>query len=374
MVVALAAVVAACGGGGGAATVANPPSCPHARAHSIPLAVRLPGRPPLDGAAICPLARYRAVFGSDAWGAMPKELRAVEPEAQVWQERSLLYTCDRCDVVAFRLPWIRAHHPEWILHTAGGAEIHPADHPSWVLLDFGDPGYQSAWSLRVQQSLQAGGWTGVEIADGGNEPEWSGTPVDPRTQTELAPDDRVTYLAQALSLVHAAMRTHGFFLLAQNGPPEVIEPAQINSADALTAGSGFARLHGTEWATLLRYYEQVGRERAAAFVFESGPDTSDRRDVYGLAAYLLVATPQGAYGLAPGARLTPLYDLDLGSPDPEVPAEQVGEAWRRTYPDGAAAVNPSDLPTVLTLGQAGEITLPPRGAAIAVGDRLVTSY
>jgi Hypothetical glycosyl hydrolase family 15 len=374
MVVTLAAVVAACGGSGGAGTDANAPSCPTVRVDTIPLAVRLPGRPPVGGPAVCPLARYRAIFGSDAWSDLPKEVRSVEPEVQVWQERSLLYTCDRCDVAAFHLAWIRQHHPEWILHTAEGAEIHPADHPSWVLLDFGDPDYQGAWSLRVQQSLQAGGWTGVDIADGGNAPEWSGIPVDPRTQTELATDDRATYLAQALSLVHAAMRTHGFFLLAQNGPPDVIEPAQINSADALAAGSGFARLRGAEWATLLRYYQQVGRERAAAFVFESAPDTSGRRDVYGLAAYLLVATPQGAYGLAPGAGLTPLYDLDLGAPDPDVPAEQVGEAWRRIYPHGAAAVNPSDLPTELTLGQAGEITLPPRGAAIAVGGRLVTSY
>jgi len=38
------------------------------------------------------------------------------------------------------------------------------------------------------------------------------------------------------------------------------------------------------------------------------------------------------------------------------------------------AVNPSDLPTELRLGAAGPITLPPGGAAIAVGGRLVTSY
>jgi hypothetical protein len=374
MVVTLAAVVAACGGSGGSGTNATAPSCPNTHPDSIPLAVRLPGQPRPDATAICPLVRYRAVFTTDAWGELPKELRAADPDMQVWQERSLLYSCERCDVAAFHLPWIEKHHPEWILHTANGDEIHPADHPAWVLLDFGDPSYQGAWSLRVQQSLGPGGWTGVEIADANNDPEWSGIPVDPRTQAELAPDDRATYLAQALSLVHAAMRTQGFFLLAQNGPPDVIEPAQINSADALSAGAGFARLHGTEWTTLLQYYLQVGRERAAAVVFESEPDTSDRRDVYGLASYLLVATPQGAYGVAPGAPLTPLYDLDLGGPNPDVPAEQVGEAWRRTYPGGAAAVNPSDLPTELTLSGAGRITLPGGGAAIVVGSRLITSY
>jgi hypothetical protein len=374
MVVTLAAVLAACGGSGGGGSNAAAPSCAGTSVDSIPLAVRLAPPPAADGPPICGLARYRAVLATDAWGAMPRELHAVEPDAQVWQERSLLYTCDRCDLAAFHLPWVREHHPEWILRTADGAEIHPADHPDWVLLDFGDPAYQGAWAVRIQQSLKAGGWTGVDAADAGNQPDWSGTPVDPRTQAELAPDDRVTYLAQALSLVHAAMRTQGFFLLAQNGPPEVVEPTQINSADALSAGTGFARLRGEDWLTLLRYYLQVGRERVAAYVFESAADTGDRRDVYGLAAYLLVATPRGAYGLSEGATRTSLYDLDLGSPDPDIPAEQVGEAWRRTYPNGAAAVNPSDLPTELTLGRAGEVTLPAGGAAIAVGSRLITSY
>jgi hypothetical protein len=369
----LAVVATACSGGGGTATAVSVSQCPGVSSTSVPLAVRLPPRP-APGTPICPLVRYRAVLATAAWGETPKELRAVDPEVEAWQVRSLLYSCQTCDLAAFHLPWIREHHPDWILRTADGDEIHPEDHPGWVLLDFGDAGYQSAWALRIQQSLTAGGWTGVAVEDAGNDPGWSGTPIDPRTGTELQPDDRVTYLAQALSLVHAAMRTQGFFLLAQNGPPHIVEPTQINSADALTAGVGFARLRGADWSSLLHYYLQVQRERVAAYVFESGTDAGGKRDVYGLAAYLLVATPRGAYGLAPGATVSPLYDLDLGAPDPDVLAVQVGEAWMRTYPDGAVAVNPSDLPTALTLGKAGTITLPPGGAAIAVGSRLVTNY
>jgi Hypothetical glycosyl hydrolase family 15 len=372
--VALAALLAACGGEGGATPTSAAPGCPGAPAESLPLALRLPVRPALGEPSTCALVRYRAVLATSAWRTMPKALRSAQPTAQVWQERSLLYSCERCALAAFHLPWIRKHHPEWILHTAAGEEIHPLDRPGWVLLDFGDPKYQGAWSLKIQQSLGDGGWTGVAVVDAGNQPEWSGTPVDPRTQTDIDPGDRATYLAQALSLVHAAMRTHGFFLLAQNGPPGIVEPAQINSADALDAGGGFVRLRGGAWLTLFQYYVQVQRQRAAAYVFESGPDPGPKRDVYGLAAYLLVATPQGAYGLAPGTAPTSLYDLDLGPPDPDVVAEQVGEAWRRTYPNGAVAVNPSELPTEVSLGDAGEITLPGGEAAIAVGSRLITSY
>jgi hypothetical protein len=370
----LAVVATACGGGGDGSSVVSVAQCPGERPAGIPLALRLPPRPRSGTAAVCALLPYRAVFARADWGAVPRRLRSSLPDMRAWQERSLLYACGRCSLSAFHLGWIQAHHPDWILRTASGADIRPIDHPGWVLLDFGDPEYQSAWALRVQQSLAAGGWTGVEIDDAGNAPGWSGVPIDPRTGGELNGGDRATYLAQALSLIHAAMRTHGFFVLAENGPPAIVEPPQINSADAVSAGEGFARLRGSAWERLLRYYLQAQRQRAATFVWESGPDPGAERDVYGLAAYLLVATPEGAYGLAPGTTATALYDLDLGAPDPDVLAEHVGEAWRRIYPNGAAAVNPSDLPSELTLGGAGPVTLPPGGAAIAVGSRLVTSY
>ena len=228
-----------------------------------------------------------------------------------------------------------------------------------MLLDFGDAGYQGAWSLRIQQSLTDGGWTGVDVADAGNAPEWSGTPVDPRTGAELEPDDRATYLAQALSLVHAAMRTQGFFLLAQNGPPEHrrARPDQLGRRPHRGDGVRAPARRGMDRAsfgTTSRCSASAGRRSCS----RPAPDPGERRDVYGLAGYLLVATPEGAYGLAPGTAVTPLYDLDLGAPDPDVLAEQVGEAWTRTYPNGAVAVNPSDLPTELSLGAAGTITLP----------------
>ena len=277
----------------------------------------------------------------------------------------------------FGLPWIREHHPDWILHTADGAEIHPEEHPGL-----------GAARLRRRRTIRAPGRCASSRASprrmdgrrrgrrGQRRPtgrERRSTRAPART---IEPDDRATYLAQALSLVHAAMRTQGFFLLAQNGPPEIVEPTQINSADALTAGTGFARLPrrrvGDAAALLpsgaararrgvrLRGRPRPGREARRLRAGGVPP----RRD----AAGARTASRQGA---APSRRST---TSTWARPDPDVLAEQVGEAWRRTYPEGAVAVNPSDLPTVLSLGQAGTITLPPGGAAIAVGSRLVTSY
>ncbi|HYX83383.1 MAG TPA: hypothetical protein VE777_00290 [Gaiellales bacterium] len=342
-------------------------------AANVALAAR-PDQVPSGTEGICSLLRYKAVFGQPRWRDVPKEIRALDPSVQVWEERSLLYACGGCDQTAFRLDWVRRHHPDWIMHTASGAEVHPLRHPSWVLLAFGDAQYQDAWANEVRKSLAAGGWTGVDIVDAGNRPRWSGTPVDPATGRPLAEEDRVTDLAEALSLIHAAMRTQGFFVLAQNGPPGVIEPAEINSADGVAAGDGFAALRGWRWERLLRYYQQVQKEAGWAYVWETAPAGDQRRIVYGLASYLLVATPNGAYGAPAGTAPAAVYDLDLGPPDPGTPVARIGEAWARSYPSGFVAVNPSDLSTTLSMGRAGRVTLPPGSAAIAAGTRLVTTF
>jgi hypothetical protein len=323
--------------------------------------------PPKGGLrALCPLLRYTAVVTTPVWRTRAAELRSLDPRIATWEARSLLYTCDQCDLAGFGLAWIEAHHPEWILRAASGNEVHPAHHPSWVLLDFGSQAYVAAWSQRVRQSLTVYGYTGVAVDDAGNSPRWSEQPIDPRTGLPLTENDRATYLAQALSLIHADMRTHGFFVMAENGPPAVVEPAQINSADAVSAGDGFAELRGTAWLAALRYYLQAQRDRVGTYVWQDQP-AHGSGVVYGLASYLLVATPTGAYGgpVPPG--------IDLGTP-PDTPPTLAGAAWVRAYPRGAVAVNPSHKAVTVEMGSVGSVILPPDTAAISDGTRVITSF
>jgi hypothetical protein len=93
--------------------------------------------------------------------------------------------------------------------------------------------------------------------------------------------------------------------------------------------------------------------------------------VFGLASYLLVATPLAAYG--PGAHPgDPLYRLPLGSPNQGAPAAQ-GNVWVRAYQNGVVAVNPGPTPVRVTMGAAGTTTLNADTAAISVGNRVLHS-
>ena len=362
---AVAVLTAAAGCMGGSAPHVSTPACPQVKRAVPPLAIRLE-RPPAAG-RLCPLLRDSAVVASPLWGATAEELRSLDPQLVLWQARSLLYACDGCGLTGFDLRWVLAHHPEWIMRAADGDEVHPADHPSWVLLDFADQTYQAAWSQHVRLGLGADGYTGVAIDDAGNAPTWTADPIDPRTGIGLTASDRATYLAQALSLVRADMRTHGFLVLAENGPPGIVEPAQINSADAVSAGGGFARLRGGRWSRLLHYYLQAQRDRVGTYVWENHPAAQRARRLYGLAGYLLVATPTGAYG-GPD-----VGGVDLGPP-PDTPPIRSGDAWLRAYPRGVVAVNPSPGDVTVSMGAAGKVTLPSGTAAVAVGSRLLTSF
>jgi hypothetical protein len=316
---------------------------------------------------MCALLRYSAVVTTPLWGARAAELRALDARVVIWQARSLLYACAGCGLTGFDLRWVLRRHPEWIMRAASGDEIHPAAHPSWVLLDYADPVYQAAWSAHVRVSLGADGYTGVAIDDAGNAPAWSADPIDPRTGVGLTSDSRAAYLAHALALIRADMRTHGFLVLAENGPPGIVEPAQINSADAVSAGGGFTTLAGARWVQLLRYSLQAQHERVGTYVWEAHPAAGAPGRVYGLAGYLLVATPTGAYGgPLPG-------DVNLGTP-PDTPPIRAGRAWLRVYPGGVVAVNPSPSPVVVRLGSLGPVRLPAASAAIAAGTRLMTSF
>ena len=176
----LAALVTACSGGGGAGTEASPPRCTPPADVGVPLAIRLSARPAVGPAPICPLVSYQSVFATSAWGAMPKELREVDPDVRVWQERSLLYTCERCDAAASGCRGSRSITPNGSSARPTAPEIHD-EHPGWVLLDFGDAGYRGPGRCASSRASPTADRAGVDVADAGDAPEWSGTPIDPRT-------------------------------------------------------------------------------------------------------------------------------------------------------------------------------------------------
>jgi hypothetical protein len=365
MVALLAAV--SCEGNSASST---PKACSGLRRPGVPLGFA-PAHPPSPARARCIGVQYAAVVGRLGWNKLPKMMRRSSPGLLAWQQRSLLYACNRCGLAGFGLGWVRDHHPGWIMHSATGTEIHPIEHPGWVLLNFTDPRYYSAWAQHVRHSLIAGGWTGVEVIDAGNDPDWSDVPVDPSTGEVMTDGHRRHYLARALALVRATLKIMGYSLLADNGPPTVVSFDQINSTDVVTVGEGFGRLGGTAWDTVFHYYRKAGGWKSGVYVRDDPGLTRDQT-IYGLASFMLVAIPRASAYVGTVAAGSPIFQISPGAA-PATPATRDGEVWVRTYPNAVVAVNPSDVAGSVSMGAAGRVTIPPRAAAIESGGHLLTS-
>jgi hypothetical protein len=331
----------------------------------------MPARAPSVARARCIGVQYAAVVGRLGWGTLPKVMHRGSAGLQAWQQRSLLYACNRCGLAGFGLGWVRSHHPTWIMHSAQGTEIHPDDHPGWVLLNFTDPKYQYAWGVHVRKSLAAGGWTGVEVIDADNDPDWSDVPIDPATGALMTDGNRRRYLAHALALIRATLKLQLFSLLADNGPPTVVSFDQINSTDAVTVGDGFAHLSGTAWETQLNYFQKASGWGSGVYVRDEQGLTR-AETIYGLAAFMLVAIPRDSAYSGSGSPSSSVYQISPGA-TPTEPATKHGEVWTRAYPDAVVAVNPSDIAGSVPMGSAGQVTIAPRSATIETGGHLLTS-
>jgi hypothetical protein len=363
----LAVALSGCGGNGATTGSAG---CTGAGEPPAVALLAWPADQPTRQQAICRLAiNYRDVILERGWDDAAKRLRKVNPQVSLWQRRTLALACTGCESSGLDLAQVRDDHPQWILRDAAGNEVHLANRPDEVLLDFGDPDYQATWQERVGVDLAAGGWSGVVIDDARNDLQLSATPIDPRTGQPMTDADRARYLAEALALVRGALKTDGFSLVADNEPPSIVDKAQIGSTDAVMAqdqGGGFAGRRGAAWDELFTYYQAAVDRHVGAWVSDGGAPRS--RSLFGVASYFLVSGPLSSYGPVDGPR-NALYDIDLG--EPADPAREVNGAWVRTFAAGTVAVAPGETPVQVEFPGHGTVDVPAGGAVIETADRLV---
>jgi hypothetical protein len=371
--IACVVAVAAAGCSSAAAPPSPPPACAATTHIGAPLGLRLK-TPPSRAQAICVARRYSAVFAvASGWGRVPSVMRAENQNLQLWDEVSLLYACtSNCRYSVFTLSWVRANNPEWIVRDTEGLEIHPVGRPDLTLLDFTNLDYLAAWSIRIIHRLSTSGFTGVDVVDAANNQKWDGEPVTHNEDVRHVILEGAVLrrqIAKALSITRAPLLQAGFLLAAENGPPTVVAPTQINSTDAVSVGEGFARRTAASWNALFRYFHRAFTERVAPIVWDDEPHLTHAQRVFGLASYYLIAvTPVSAYGVGPDSS-DPLYRIALGANDASSPT-QVDGVWVRTYSGGTVAVNPQPTPESVKLGTR-TVILPPMSAAIRVGKRVL---
>jgi putative glycosyl hydrolase-like family 15 (GHL15) protein len=355
--------VAACGGGGAERTSGvAPAACANERRPAVSLLLEA-RQEPLSDRAVCLARTYTNIVGAPAWDDLPAQVARVSDRVFTWQRRVLQYgfePCNQCPRPGLDVNEVRETNPEWILHNADGEEIHPAAHSDWVLFDFSNVNFQAAWVTAVAKELSGSRWTGVDIIDATNQPDWSSQPIDPTTGEPMTEADRRTYLAEALSVVRAGMKTSGFSLVAYNGPASIVDNGQIASTDAVTVGTGFARLGGPEWDVLFRYFQAAVDAHVGAWVHDAG-DLRPSQRVYGLASYLLVSGPRSSYAVEGGTD-GELYQVSLG--EPVDIAMQQGSVWLRIFASGYVAVNPGIVEGTATLTDGTFVTVPAGGAVI----------
>jgi hypothetical protein len=364
---------AGCSGGTSVSARPAPPQCAVESRPPVALVVRLTIQPSADHAA-CLGRTYLNIIAPD-WDDLPQEVHSVDPQVRLWQTRSLQFgfePCASCAQPALDLAAVRHDHPDWILKDASGADVHPPGHPDWVMYDISNVFYLQAWADAAEGQLGSAGWSGVVLVDAGNEPAWVNSPIDPNTHTEMTAKAHMQYLAEALAQVRAGLKTNGgFSVIAENGPPSVVDPHQIGSSDAVSIDDGFATLTGEAWVQLYTYYEAAIDDLVGAWVWERQPHLDFRQRVFGLASYLLVSGPNSAYGVAPDGHGA-LYRLDPGVPSN--PPYRQGGAYLRSFDLGAVAVNPGPATAVVQLpGETESVTIPAGGAVIDVSGRLTTS-
>jgi hypothetical protein len=370
LVIALAA--ASCSSGGPQSGGPAQAACSKERRPAVSLLLEM-RREPTPEQAACFAHTYTNIVGAPGWEDLPAQVAAVSDTAFTWQRRVLQYgfdPCDQCPRPGLDVAEVRENNPEWILHDANGNEVHPAAHPEWVLFDFSNVNFQAAWGAAVAKELSGSRWTGVDIVDATNQPDWSAQPIDPNTGATMTETDRRTYLAEALSVVRAAMKTSGFSLVAANGPATVADLGQIASTDAVTVGTGFGRIGSAEWDVLFTYFQAAVQAHVGAWVEDAGALRPSQR-VFGLASYLLVSGPRSSYLVESDTR-NPLYNVSLGEPV-DVAALQ-GFVWLRTFASGYVAVNPTVADGSVKLADGTVMPVPAGGAVIqTAANRYTTS-
>jgi hypothetical protein len=266
-----------------------------------------------------------------------------------------------------QLTWMKAHHPKWLLRTAGGGLVRSATYGTY-LIDPGNLGVRK-WQADFARHAVANGWNGIYLDSMGLYAfnGFRGTPINPRTRAPFTTTSWLNATTGLAAAVNAAVRVPVMVNGMRTGP------GYWKGTSVLLGGAQKGEFEGcfrdatggithypsfNSWLATVRALVSIqARGRSAMCwtkTWTSATNTQIKRwHDFALASFLLGAWGQNQYFYFSGSRRDSALAwygdgrYRLGKAVSRL--QLVGNLYKRRFANGVVIVNPSGTSDSITL-------------------------
>ncbi len=258
-----------------------------------------------------------------------------------------------------QLTWIKAHHPKWLLRTAGGSLIRSGIYGTY-LIDPGNLGVH-AWQADFARHAVANGWNGIYLDSMGLYAfnGFRGTPINPRSGQAFTTTGWLKATTGLAAAVDAAVRVPVMVNGMRTGPGYwkgtrvLLAGAQKGEFEGCfrDATSGITRYpSSSSWLATVRALSDIQARGRSAMCWTKTWTSATSAQIkrwhdFALASFMLAAWGKNQYFSFSGSRketaLTWFGDgrYTLGKKVSGI--KHVGDLYKRRFANGVVIVNPS---------------------------------
>jgi hypothetical protein len=258
-----------------------------------------------------------------------------------------------------KLTWVKAHHPKWLVRTAGGGLIRSSTYGTY-LIDPGNLGVRK-WQADFARSAVRNGWNAIFLDSMGLYAfnGFSGTPINPRTGKAFTTAGWLQATAGLAKAVNAAVRVPVMVNGLRTGP------GYWKGTRVLLGGAGAAEFEGCwrdatsgisrfpsldSWRATLRALIDIQSRGRSAMCWTKTWTSASRAQIqawhdFALASFMLGAWGQKQYFYFSGSRKDNALSwygdgrYKLGKVVSVI--KRVGNIYKRRFTNGVVLVNPS---------------------------------
>jgi hypothetical protein len=258
-----------------------------------------------------------------------------------------------------QLTWIKAHHPKWLLRTAGGSLIRSATYGTY-LIDPGNLGVHR-WQADFARRAVHNGWNGIFLDSMGLYAfnGFKGTPINPRSGAPFTAAGWLKATTGLAKAVNAAVSVPVMANGLRTGPgywkgTRVLLGGATSGEfegcfrDATSGITHFPSLDS--WKATVKALIDIQARGRHAMCWTKTWTTASNAQIqqwhdFALASFLLGAWGKNQYFFFSGSRkdtaLTWYGDGRYRLGRPVSPIQHIGSIWKRRYANGVVVVNPT---------------------------------